>query len=49
MDGQPTPGAVDWFNVVLYQNEVIKENRQRIEALEASLATLTATVLAMQP
>jgi filamentous hemagglutinin len=49
MDGQPTPGAVDWFNVVLYQNEVIKENRQRIEALEASLTTLTATVLAMQP
>lgn len=33
-DSTLEPQAIDWFNIVLYQNEVIKENRKRIEDLE---------------
>lgn len=28
------PDAIDWFNIIVYQNEVVKENRTRIENLE---------------
>ena len=48
-DHDPAPGAIDWFNIIVYQNQVIKENRQRIETLETDLAALKAMVLAMQP